>query len=709
MKEHSPAEAVQENYVAASCKDNGSYDSVVYCSAEDCKFVISRETITVPATGEHIYATEQGRVEATCTADGYVIMACGCGTTQTTTLPALNHDEVAHEAKAPTCTEIGWDAYVTCSRCDYTTYDEKAALEHNYNDGVVTTAPTCNEAGVKTFTCANDASHTYTETVDALGHDEVNHDAKAPTCTEIGWDAYVTCSRCDYTTYDEKVATGHNVVIDNVAVDATCTEAGVTEGKHCSVCNTVLSVKEEIPATGHSVKHFEAVDATFDSEGNFEYYSCLNCGKTFSDDACTVEATAIILPKLSLTDYTTTTAVADSVITTVFTLISDTVEYSVSVVADSYLLINRGSDIYVSEYDYAKLNSDTVTVSYDSVKGYTYIVASGATESLVNIKVSGASLTLVGEFNITLAAGWVPTNGDLLIGDGDNTASVTVTNKGIYMYGGDVIVNKGSTLDIPAKTITCEDGSCLIIDGTLNAAGVTITASLVEDASYEYGFIPGLYVRHGVATITGQIKTNSIQIGSEAENARGTLDATHSDNNIIVASGTAKIKYVFAAGELKVNNTGSSKTAIYANTTGGAIIDIRSGMTMKFEGGISNMLGTWKAGASSYYYYVSVEEGATIVGDGNFFRAGKEGVLNLSINCWNTVEINVGGEIKEVKVVNTTSYTAGKLSYVLSKMSFHTPVEGAVYTATGNKVTCGHLGEFIEAIDADGNIIYYQE
>ena len=174
MKEHSPAEAVQENYVAASCKDNGSYDSVVYCSAEDCKFVISRETITVPATGEHIYATEQGRVEATCTADGYVIMACGCGTTQTTTLPALNHDEIAHEAKAPTCTEIGWDAYVTCSRCDYTTYDEKAALEHNYNDGVVTTAPTCNEAGVKTFTCANDASHTYTETVDALGHDEVN-------------------------------------------------------------------------------------------------------------------------------------------------------------------------------------------------------------------------------------------------------------------------------------------------------------------------------------------------------------------------------------------------------------------------------------------------------------------------------------------------------------------------------------------------------
>lgn len=45
-----------------------------------------------------------------------------------------NHDLEEHAAKAPTCTEIGWDEYVTCKRtgCTYTTYQAKPALGHDY-------------------------------------------------------------------------------------------------------------------------------------------------------------------------------------------------------------------------------------------------------------------------------------------------------------------------------------------------------------------------------------------------------------------------------------------------------------------------------------------------------------------------------------------------------------------------------------------------
>ena len=38
-----------------------------------------------------------------------------------------NHDLVQHAAKAPTCTEIGWDAYDRCIRCGYTTRKELPA------------------------------------------------------------------------------------------------------------------------------------------------------------------------------------------------------------------------------------------------------------------------------------------------------------------------------------------------------------------------------------------------------------------------------------------------------------------------------------------------------------------------------------------------------------------------------------------------------
>ena len=64
-----------------------------------------------------------------------------------------NHDLVHHDAKAPTCTEIGWDEYDTCQRegCDYTTKVEIPALEHDYTEKVV--KPTCEKVGYTLHTC----------------------------------------------------------------------------------------------------------------------------------------------------------------------------------------------------------------------------------------------------------------------------------------------------------------------------------------------------------------------------------------------------------------------------------------------------------------------------------------------------------------------------------------------------------------------------
>ena len=64
-----------------------------------------------------------------------------------------NHDLVHHDAKAPTCTEIGWDEYDACQRegCDYTTKVEIPAPGHDYTEKVV--KPTCGKGGYTLHTC----------------------------------------------------------------------------------------------------------------------------------------------------------------------------------------------------------------------------------------------------------------------------------------------------------------------------------------------------------------------------------------------------------------------------------------------------------------------------------------------------------------------------------------------------------------------------
>ena len=153
-----------------------------------------------------------------------------------------NHDLVHHDAKAPTCTEIGWDAYETCQRegCTYTTKVEIPALKHKL----------------------------------------VHHDAKAPTCTEIGWDEYDTCSRCDYTTYQEIPALKHNLVHHD-AKAPTCTEIGWDEYDACQREGCDYTTKVEIPAPGHD--YTEKVVKPTCEKGGYTLYTCKNCHDSYKD------------------------------------------------------------------------------------------------------------------------------------------------------------------------------------------------------------------------------------------------------------------------------------------------------------------------------------------------------------------------------------------------------------------------------------------
>ena len=153
-----------------------------------------------------------------------------------------NHDLVHHDAKAPTCTEIGWDEYDACQRegCDYTTKVEIPALKHK----------------------------------------PVHHDAKAPTCTETGWEEYDTCSRCDYTTKVELPALKHNLVHHD-AKAPTCTEIGWNEYDACQREGCDYTTKVEIPAAGHD--YTEKVVKPTCGKGGYTLHTCKKCNDSYKD------------------------------------------------------------------------------------------------------------------------------------------------------------------------------------------------------------------------------------------------------------------------------------------------------------------------------------------------------------------------------------------------------------------------------------------
>ena len=153
-----------------------------------------------------------------------------------------NHDLVHHDAKAPTCTEIGWNEYDACQRegCTYTTKVEIPALKHKL----------------------------------------VHHDAKAPTCTEIGWEEYDTCSRCDYTTKVELLALKHKLVHHD-AKAPTCTEIGWNEYDACQREGCDYTTKVEIPAPGHDYTE-KVVKPTCEKVG-YTLHTCKKCQDSYKD------------------------------------------------------------------------------------------------------------------------------------------------------------------------------------------------------------------------------------------------------------------------------------------------------------------------------------------------------------------------------------------------------------------------------------------
>ena len=214
--------------LSTACGDKGGGSSIV---SEETSSVKDHSHVWKVEVTQEPTCTETGLKKKNCT-------VCDEEEFEIIEINAENHSIVKHEAKAPTCTAIGWDAYETCENCDYTTQEILEVLEHNYIDGVcvngcgekkvcahvwgeyeIIRAATCTEKGWKMRVCGECKEEEF-DSIPA-GHALVYTEGKAATCNVDGWTAGNYCKDCDYDETESISATGHKYV-NNVCVNDGC-------------------------------------------------------------------------------------------------------------------------------------------------------------------------------------------------------------------------------------------------------------------------------------------------------------------------------------------------------------------------------------------------------------------------------------------------------------------------------------------------------
>ncbi len=109
--------------------------------------------VEIPALG-HEWSEWTEVITPTCTKIGLEARNCAVCYEQDLNILQPRHNEITHEAKAPNCTEVGWDEYTTCGECGYSTYTEIPSLGgHEWGLWKILIQPTAERDGFKSRQC----------------------------------------------------------------------------------------------------------------------------------------------------------------------------------------------------------------------------------------------------------------------------------------------------------------------------------------------------------------------------------------------------------------------------------------------------------------------------------------------------------------------------------------------------------------------------
>lgn len=272
--DHIAGEQKQENYVDATCTEDGGYDLVTYCII--CNKPYATEHITISATGHlHLDVKEENYVAPSCESTGSYDVVTYCLddnveiSRESKTIAALGHDYDIEEIEATF--EHGGSLVYTCKRCGEThTAVTDPQLEHHY-------ASDWNYDENKHWHDCLDDGYEY------LKYDESDHDFGTWIIdkeAENGDDGskHKVCSTCGYVVTE--------VIHDLEHVHVFTDEWSYDENNHWHNSTCGHDVKGDF--TPHNIELLIEREATYDHPG-FYMYGCFTCGYYYTFNTSQLE------------------------------------------------------------------------------------------------------------------------------------------------------------------------------------------------------------------------------------------------------------------------------------------------------------------------------------------------------------------------------------------------------------------------------------